>query len=382
MKIGIFGGSFDPVHIEHIKVAQAAIQTLGLDKLVVMPVSSAPHKTGRTLAPNAARLQMCRLAFENVKKAEVSDYELNAGGVSYTYLTCRHFRALYPSAELFWLVGTDMLRDFPTWKQPQDILENVTLAVCARNEKTAWINKEQAEFYARFSKNFTCVGYNGADVSSTMLRVLAGAGEDLSAWTDNGVAAYILDNKLYQIPNANAALALEKPTRKAHTLRVAKLAAKYAKKYGVKEERAIAAALFHDCAKNLPPEHPFLRGFVQPDEWGKVPETVAHQFSGAYLAENVFGVRDTEVLDAVRYHTSGKPNMSALEKLVFLADMLEEERIYEGVEGLREAFEKESPNVVLCRALKETVAFLQKKGVAVYPLTLKALDYYESLEEK
>jgi nicotinate-nucleotide adenylyltransferase len=382
MRIGIFGGSFDPVHIEHIRVAQAAIQTLGLDKLLIMPVSSAPHKTGRTLAPNAARLEMCRLAFEKIQNAEVSDYEINAGGVSYTYLTCRHFRKQYQAAELFWLVGTDMLRDFPTWKQPQDILENVTLAVCARNEKTGWVEQEQAAFYRRFSKRFVCVGYNGADVSSTMLRVLAGAGESLDEWTDSKVAAYIRENGLYEIPNAKSALALEKPTRKAHTLRVAYLAAKHAKKYAVKEEQAISAALFHDCAKNLPPEHPLLRGFVLPDEWGEVPQAVAHQFSGAYLAENVFGVTDKEVLGAVRYHTSGKPNMSALEKLTFLADMLEEERVYEGVEGLREAFERKSPNAALGRALQETVGFLEKKGVAVYPLTRKALEYYENSEEE
>ena len=135
MKIGIFGGSFDPPHNEHIRLAQAAIDGLGLDKLLIMPAYAPPHKSGKTLSPDSERLQLCRLAFSGLKKAEVSEYEIERKGTSYTYLTCRHFKAEYPTAQLFWLVGTDMLRDFPTWKNPTEILENVTLAVCARNEK-------------------------------------------------------------------------------------------------------------------------------------------------------------------------------------------------------------------------------------------------------
>ena len=381
MKIGIFGGSFDPVHIEHIRVAQAAIDTLGLDRLLIMPAFAPPHKKGRVLADNEDRLEMCRLAFSGVENAEISDFETRQGGVSYTYLTCRHFKQAYKDAELFWLVGTDMLRDFPTWKNPEDILSCATLAVCARNEQTDWLETEQKRFFERFGKNFVCVGYNGADVSSTKIRVLAAAGEDFSSLVDAAVFEYICEHKLYEIPRAKDALALEKPSRKAHSLRVAEVAAARATELKLDEKKAIAAALFHDCAKNLPPDHTLLQGFTPPDDWGEVPESVLHQFSGAYVAERAFGVSDLEILDAVRYHTSGKPQMTELGKLIFLADMVEDERRYEGVETIRLAFYNQSLDEALVLALKETVNFLQKKGAEIYPLTRSALEYYEKKEK-
>lgn len=382
MKIGIFGGSFDPVHIEHIRVAQAAIQTLGLDRLLIMPAFAPPHKAGRVLADNQTRLETCRLAFSGVEKTEICDFEIAQGGVSYTYLTCLHFKETYPSAELFWLVGTDMLRDFPTWKNPETILSCATLAVCARNEKTDWVEREQKSFFDRFGKNFVCVGYNGADVSSTKIRVLAAAGEDFSSFVEKAVFEYIRENGLYEIPRAKDALALEKPSRKAHSLRVALVAAKRAGELKLDEKKAIVAALFHDCAKNLPLDHPLLQGFTPPKDWGEVPGSVLHQFTGAHVAEKAFGITDGEILDAVRYHTSGKPQMTELGKLIFLADMVEDERCYDGVEKIRSAFYNETLNEALTLALKRTVQFLQEKGAEIYPLTLSALEYYEKKEKR
>ena len=150
MRIGVFGGSFDPVHIEHVRMAESAIECLHLDKLFVMPAATPPHKKAKKLSLDEDRLAMCRLAFSSIEKAEVSNYEIERGGTSYTYLTCQHFKKLYPSAEIFWLVGTDMLRNFPTWKNPEEILSYVTLAVCARNEEPQWLVDEKEKFYALF----------------------------------------------------------------------------------------------------------------------------------------------------------------------------------------------------------------------------------------
>ena len=118
MRIAIFGGSFDPVHNEHVRVAENAIKTLGLDRLIVMPANIPPHKKTGRLSYGKARLDMCKLAISHLDCVEISDYELNKGGTSYTFETCRYYKETYPGAQLFWLVGTDMLRDFPTWKNP------------------------------------------------------------------------------------------------------------------------------------------------------------------------------------------------------------------------------------------------------------------------
>ena len=377
MRIAVFGGSFDPVHTEHIRLTQAAIEELGLDKLFVMPAHAPPHKPGKRLSPDRDRLEMCRLAFADMPQVVVSDYEIAQGGTSFTYLTCRHFKEEYPDAEIFWIVGTDMLRDFPTWRHPEDILKNVTLAVCGRAEEDGWWEEDQAAFVQKFGVKFRRFSYNGAAVSSTKIRVLAGAGMRLTPLVHKNVEEYIQKKGLYKVPNADMALALESPQRQAHSLRVAELAASRAVALKLSEYKAIAAALLHDCAKNLDANSPYLEGFNPPTEWGEIPREVYHQFAGAFVAEKYFGVTDEEVLAAICYHTSGRPNMGETEKLIFLADMLEAARSYEGVDELRALFFKgENLDECLTEALKQTLIFLQKKGGEIYPLTSAAYAFY------
>ncbi len=382
MRIAVFGGSFDPVHTEHVHLAEQAIASLNLDTLFVMPAHAPPHKKGKILSSDADRLEMCRLAFTHLEKVTVSDYEISKGGTSYTYLTCADFKARYPEAEIFWLVGTDMLRDFPTWKNPESILSCVTLAVCGRNEKGTWVEQEQEEFFRRLGKKFVYIPYNGADVSSTKIRILAGAGMRLTDFIPPAVEEYIQGKGLYEIPRAGEALSLESPKRRAHSLRVAELAASRAVGLKIPERQAIAAALFHDCAKNLPPDSPCLEGFSLPTAWGEVPQEVVHQFAGAHVIKNFFGVTDEDIVNAVCYHTSARENMSELEKLIFLADMLEEERSYEGVDALRTLFWRgQSLDECLTTALFETLKFLEKRGGEIYSLTRAAYEYYAKISK-
>lgn len=376
MRIGIFGGSFDPVHREHKNFVRAALKSLQLDKLIVMPAHTPPHKQGRSLSSNADRLAMCQLAFADLEKVEVSDFELSQGGTSYTYLTCAHVRQCYPNADIFFLVGTDMLRNFPFWKYPEKILEMVELAVSGREDEEGWWQREQEVFTQRFGKPFVKIDYNGDAVSSTQIRVLAGACMRLDTFVDEKVADYIEGKGLYAIPFAKDALALEKTSRALHSVRVAHLAARRAYALHIPEQDAIAAGLLHDCAKNLSSDHPYLKGFTLPDQWGEVPASVWHQFAGAYVAERIFGVQDADILNAIRYHTSGRENMSVLEKLIFLADMLEEERHYEGVEILRELFWRgQDLDECLEEALYQTIEFLKSKDADIYPLTQNAYHF-------
>ncbi len=373
MRIGIFGGSFDPIHSEHIALARQAVVELSLDLLLVMPAANPPHKPWRVLTPDEDRLQMCKLAFEKDEKISVSDYELKKGGASYTYLTVRHFKALYPQAEFFFLMGTDMLRNFPLWKEPKDILKNATLAVCARAEEQGWAQEEQAAFYQAFGKSFAVLSYEGKDVSSTKIRVLAGAGLDLTPFTDEKVAAYIRQNSLYEMEGATQSLSLQKPSRSAHSVRVAVLAAKRAGGLRLSERKVVQACLLHDCAKNLSANDPLLTGFIPPKD---CPSSVLHQYAGEYVARTHLGVTDEEVLSAIACHTSGKENMSTLDKLVFLADLVEEERSYPGVERLRRLF-WEDLDACLLAALEDTVEYLTRSGMPIYGVTLAAREYYK-----
>ena len=224
---------------------------------------------------------------------------------------------------------------------------------------------------------FALIAYNGAPVSSTEIRVLAGACMPLDGLVPKSVETFIFEKGTYEIAGARLALSLEKPERAAHSIRVAKLAVEKAKRMGISERQVLTATLLHDCAKNLSEDSPYLQGFSLKAEWGDVPPPVLHQYQGAYVAEKFLGVTQEDELNAIRFHTSARPNMSALEKLVFLADMLEEKRQYEGVDELRTLFWEDGLDKCLTEALRQTLLFLESKGGAVYPLTRAAYEFYK-----
>lgn len=374
MKIGLFGGSFDPIHSEHVEYVLAAKEFLALDRVIVIPSYIAPHKRGGSAASGKDRLAMCKIVFGKYDFAEVSDYEIRAGGTSYTYLTCRHFRDLYPNDTLFFLVGADMLENFFHWRNPEEILSCVTLAACGRGDSAPASLHEK--FISRFGVDFIEVPFTGEAVSSTELRVALAFGKGHKA-LDEGVLTYIRQHGLYSHPAIAPALALERPMRREHSYRVALMACRRARSLGIPEEKALLAAALHDCAKYVSlDESPLLKDFPY---YGNVPEQVLHQLTGAYLAQTLFGIDDEEILDAIRYHTTGRPKMGQLEKLIYLADMLEEGRDFPGVEGLRSLFWKDL-DACLAGALEHQMEYLQKSGEPIFYLTERAYQWIKSAQ--
>lgn len=370
MKIAIFGGAFNPVHCEHINIAKAAIKELKLDRLIVMPSAISPHKSGDLIADGQDRLEMCRLAFAEVDGAVVSDYEVAKGDVSYSYLTCAYFKEKYPDAELYWLIGADMLDNFPKWKNPREILSCVTLAACARENKEEY-KKYKKTVENEFGTHVKKVSYIGDSVNSTHIRTLAALGEDIEVYVTPVVCQYINKRQLYVLKNIRKIKEFLKPKRWLHTVRVAEMCAKYKESASLSEEQAITMGALHDVAKYLTCDSPYLNGFVLPEG---VPEPVIHQFAGAYVAEKYFGVKDEIILDAIRYHTSARPCMTKADTLLYLCDMLEEGRNFEGVDMLRKLF-KEDMDRCLYVALKQQVEYLHSTGKPVYELTEKAYEY-------
>lgn len=370
MKIAIYGGAFNPVHKEHVNIALAAKRELGLDKVIVIPTFKSAHKSGTLTVRAKDRLDMCRLAFEKYEGFEVSDCEIKRGGVSYSYVTCRRFKKLYPDDELYFIMGGDMIKSFPNWKEPEEILKCVTPAVCAREDSAELIKSIKA-FSAHFKSDIVKFGYVGEKVSSTRIRALAALGEDVSQYVPEEVKNLIRSRKMYAMPEVWGVKKLLTEDRWQHTVRVALLAAENARRAGVFEYDAILAAALHDCAKYLGESSPELKGFEYLEG---VPAPVMHQYSGAYVAEHTFGVTDKYVLNAIRYHTSGRENMGSLEKLIFLADLLEEGRDFDGVDRLRKIFEKNIDECMLA-SLEHQLKYLQTQKKPVYSLTKRAYEY-------
>lgn len=370
MRVAIFGGAFNPVHCEHVNLACAAVKELKLDKIIIMPTAVSPHKSGRLSADFWQRFEMCRIAFSAIPQAEVSNYELTRGGVSYSYLTCRHFAGIYSDAERYFIIGADMLENFPYWKNPEDILKNFSLAACAREDGRGFAFCKRA-VENRFSTEIATIHYVGERVSSTEVRTLAALKEDFGAYVNGEVSQYITQNGLYGIDCVSEVKAMLTPGRWAHTVRVAVMCAKNAARAGLTEKQAIIMAALHDCAKYLEADSPYLNGFTVPEN---TPAPVIHQYGGAFVAEHTFGVKDETLLNAIRYHTTGRENMTDAGALLFLCDMLEEGRRFEGVDELRWIFKRDL-RLCLKEALCRQINYLQTTGEPIDVETLKAYNY-------
>lgn len=189
MKIGIYGGSFDPVHTGHLLVAQAAREELGLDKLFFVPVAKSPFKTGADLAPGSIRLRLLRLALAGKTWCEVDDQEIQRGGVSYTVDTLRAYSQQYPAAKLFYLIGADNAAKLNEWREPAELAKLAEFIAVPRPGGAEAVFPKP--FHGRTLKGFPF------GVSSTEIRARAKAGLPLDGLVPAAVAEAICNARVY-----------------------------------------------------------------------------------------------------------------------------------------------------------------------------------------
>lgn len=375
-KIGVFGGTFNPVHSEHVSTAKTAINALKLDKLYVMPSHVSPHKIGADVVCFCDRFNMLKLAFGEVEKAEISDYEEKKGGVSYTYETLEYFRRENEGAELYFLMGEDMINDFPTWKNP-DVISSLATLVFVRRSDDFTGGEETEKSIEHIKKTYGAkiieLDFCGSDDSSSKIRVYSKLGLSIAPFTDKRVVEYISKNGLYKGDINYERIKKYLPEKRLiHTAGVILTATLLSKKAGADKQKAELAALYHDVAKYLnPSDYP---DFSDPSDG---VDSVTHQFLGAYVLKNVFGIKDEEVINAVKYHTTGRKGMTALEKLIFTADAIEPSRSYKNVDYLRRLTYGDF-NAGFIEVLKEIYEMLEKSGNKIYYLTKEAYDCYVS----
>ncbi len=383
--IGIYGGTFNPPHIGHIQGAIAAIHQLGLDRLLLIPDRIAPHKTmpGNSASPEQ-RLQMLRRAAADCPQIQVCDIELRREGKSYTWETVAALREQYPRDRLYLLMGSDMFLSFHTWVRPERILADVTLAVLCRGNKgeKAAIAEKKTEMEAQGAK-ILLVDNPVTPISSTQLRRMLAFG-CADAFLPAGVGDYIRENGLYDTAANWKNLPMEQlepivvsllnPNRVAHVLGCRDTAVALAERWGVDKTDAARAGILHDITKAL--DGPLqltlcsAYGKVLGDFSKKYPKTL-HALTGSLVAERIFGENEA-VVSAICHHTTGKANMTTLEKIIYVADYMEPNRKIPGVETLRElAFSDLDGALKL--GLNMTLAHLDRLGDEVSPESRDAL---------
>lgn len=184
------------MHNGHIHLAEEAVSELGLSKLILIPSNIPPHKEAGELCSSEDRVQMCRLAAEGRENFEVSLFEINQGGKSYSYYTAEHFSGLYPDDELFLLIGSDMLLSFEKWFRFEDILKMVTLATVSREYDDFHLLEKKADELSEFGK-IKIIYSEPYSVSSTEIRGKIKSGEKYSCYLPEKVVQYIRLKNLY-----------------------------------------------------------------------------------------------------------------------------------------------------------------------------------------
>ena len=385
-RIGIYGGTFNPPHIGHLQAAKQAVKALGLSKLLLIPAYAPPHKAALPEhSPTARqRLEMLRIAASDCPEIEVSDLELEREGISYSCETVRELKRQYPNAELVLLMGTDMFLSFESWMHPEEILKNASLGVFYRGDKGEQpaIAKKKTEREAKGAAVYL-VRNDVIPISSTQMRRLLAfrcAGEFLP----EGVLDYIRENRLYDtrtnwknLPMAELepiVISLLNPNRVKHVLGCRDTAVALARRWGADENDAARAGILHDITKAI--DGPLQLTLC--DAYGKLlddfskryPRTL-HALTGSMVAQRIFGENEN-VVSAIEFHTTGRADMSLLEKIIYVADYMEPNRDFPGVERLRElAFA--DINAALKLGLEMTLDHLNEQGAEVSPASRSAL---------
>ena len=390
-RIGIYGGSFNPPHIGHIQAAKQAVEALNLDKLLVIPAGIAPHKDMPDNTPTPQhRLDMLRLTLADCPEIEVSDLEVNREGPSYTWETIQHLREMYPDACLILFMGTDMFLSIHTWKNPEFILENVTLGVFYRGDKgeNRAIEAKKAELEAQGAK-VELVQNMVIPISSTQMRRLL-AFRCAGAFLPEGVLDYIREHRLYDtradwknLPMdklEQVVISLLKPNRVAHVLGCRDTAVELAKHWGADVTDAARAGILHDITKAI--DGPLqltlceAYGKILSDFSRRYPKTL-HALTGSLVAKRIFGENEA-VVSAIEHHTTGKADMNLLEKIIYVADYMEPNRNFPGVEKLRElAFS--DIDAALKLGLEMTLEHLKRQGAEVSPASRDALAWFDKM---
>ncbi|MCI9486294.1 MAG: nicotinate-nucleotide adenylyltransferase [Lachnospiraceae bacterium] len=411
-RIGIMGGTFDPIHMAHLLLAEAARTQFHLDQILFMPSANPPHKDNQTVSPAEHRRAMVLLAVKGNLNFVCSDLEFRRRGFTYTSDTLRALHEQYPDTEFYFIMGADSLFAVDTWHQPEKIFNMATILAGNRSEvPMEQIEEQVRHLQNRFGGRIFLIDMPDIAISSSEIRKRCAEGASVRYYVPETVYQYMKAYHLY-VPKDKRLSAAEgdifteeggesvKPDcmiikeklrhklgigRFEHTLGVAYTAACLAMRYGCSAEDAELAGLLHDCAKQYDNETLMKKcsKYKLPvSEAERKNPSLLHAKLGAYLAKQKYDVNDVRILDAIRYHTTGRPAMTLLEKIIYVADYIEPRRFkapnLDKIRGL--AFVNLDQTV--CEIMSDTLAYLKKTPENIDKTTQEACMYYQKLKKE
>lgn len=374
--IALFGGSFDPLHNGHADIVTKLAKKF--DKVYVLPCNVSPFKKGAKVIDGELRVAALQKTFADLNNVEISRFELDKKGVSYSYLTAAAFAKTHPNANLFYVIGSDGISTLEDWKGVDKLAQTVTFYVVPRPGSE--IDATALSRCKMLGIGVKVAPFKGKNISSAEIRAALAFGKGAKLLPP-AMEEIIRENGLYseyadivaRFPEFNL-----KKSRITHTYAVVKAAITLAKKNGVDVSDAITAALLHDIGKGWTPTTLEKAGVAVSKKIKNMPEPCQHAYIGELIAKNFFGIKKAAILKAIRQHTTGAEDMSALAKVIFLADCVAAGRSYAGLEEIKEIVFGDL-DMGMEFALARTLDYLKEKGGKISPDTQKAYEYYYML---
>lgn len=400
--IGLLGGTFDPFHKGHEALAKSALDQLGLDRLVLMPVGRPPHKSRRTSFA-AYRYEMARLGVEGLEGALVSDDEIRTPGRDYTLHTVLRMKKDLGGEPLLVIVGSDQLFSFDDWYQPGLLLKEAGLAVAVRGQEDSGRVREEADRVGRrYGRTVSLFDMPRLGHSATDLRAQLELGEGDPGQFPDKVAAFLGRYRPYAFSESFQAVSPEgwqrlldleeavwscqSQERRLHAASVAQYAARLALVYGIDPETAAAAGLLHDAAKELPEDRQRELAAAYYGKTGQAgtpmesssSEDLVHGPASARIALQLLGAGGLELAEAIVHHSTAAPDLAPLGEVLFLADKISYDRNFNQLDGIRALAEGGQLRQAMKACLEEVFLALEREGKRPCPLSLAAYEKYRA----
>lgn len=389
MRIGIYGGTFNPIHNTHIDIARAALEQFSLDKVYFLVAGNPPHKDTAENIPDACRLEMVKLAIANQPKIAIDEREIYRTGKSYSYISLTEIKKEKPTDDIFFIMGSDSLLYFKNWVKPDVISDCATILVAPRlGDDMDVLNDAINECKNLFSGDFFLIDYKANGLASSVIRQDFYTDKSVREWLDSKVEEYIIEHNLYSpysyhyddILRLSQEMNKElKSSRYVHTLGVATTAYSLALKWNYPAYPAMVAGILHDCAKCISDEKRISvcekNNIPIRDIEYKYPHLL-HGKVGAFYCKSKYDVFDDQIAHAIEVHTTGCPGMNLLDKIIFVADYIEPGRDKQPRLDILRSVAYEDLDKCVFMILEDTVNYLNENPEMVDSTTIDTYNYY------
>ncbi|MCL2209947.1 MAG: nicotinate (nicotinamide) nucleotide adenylyltransferase [Treponema sp.] len=390
MRLGILGGSFNPVHLGHLFLADKAINALKLDRLVMIPAYISPFKIDAPEMESSVndRIKMLAAAIAGDSRLTIDDCEINRQGISYTIDTLKDIISRYnPEGRLYLVIGDDLAKDFPKWRESEKILKLANVVIARR------LNSGEV----KYPFPHLTIENDIINISSQAVRKQIAEGSGWRSLVPSSVRAVIEDRQLYNTckvkPDVEFSQSLimqiEEAARETlsvsrflHSRNTALLARDLCRRFSLDQDAGYIAGIAHDLCKQFDPKQ--MTKLAKSDRrpisaLEKEKPSLLHGRAAAILLKERYCINNNDILEAVAFHTSGRENMSSLAKVIYIADKAEVSRTIDpGIRSMccGEDFQKtpEALDIIFSAVLRKTVSKLQARELNLSLDTLKLLE--------